>query len=246
MYDISLKNLKKGRLLPIIFILGGIVFSIIVSFFPYLIVHNNNEYDESTMSTKVEVTPYRDNEGNKRYSQIFYYEVDGKEYSCNSGISRNYAPSTKNKKVYYDSTWPSSCLTTPEKSISYIFLIFILIPIRGIYVGVRDLKKVNKKIKEVIDLNQYGKLVKNLPYKLEDARVFINNVQLKRIVVDYTLPDGSRTTLYGEPRYDKKYIDDDMMVDLIIDENDPSKYFIDLEINRLTGNLESDYYNPNN
>ena len=36
------------------------------------------------------------------------------------------------------------------------------------------------------------------------------------------------------------------MVDLIIDESDPNNYFIDFEINRLTGNLPQDYNQQNN
>ena len=43
---------------------------------------------------------------------------------------------------------------------------------------------------------------------------------------------------------DRKVADADGMVDLIIDENDPNNYFIDFEINRLTGNLPTDYYKP--
>lgn len=33
------------------------------------------------------------------------------------------------------------------------------------------------------------------------------------------------------------------MVDLVIDESNPSNYFIDFEINRLSGNQSTDYYN---
>ena len=33
--------------------------------------------------------------------------------------------------------------------------------------------------------------------------------------------------------------------DLLIDENNPENYYIDFEINRLTGNKPEDYYDPN-
>ena len=36
------------------------------------------------------------------------------------------------------------------------------------------------------------------------------------------------------------------MVDLVIDENNPKNYFIDFEINRLSGNLPSDYAQSSN
>ena len=35
------------------------------------------------------------------------------------------------------------------------------------------------------------------------------------------------------------------MVDLVIDEANPNNYFIDFEINRLSGNLPTDYYTNN-
>lgn len=89
-------------------------------------------------------------------------------------------------------------------------------------------------------LNWCGKLVKNLPYRLVDAGVAINNVQIKKPVVNYTLPDGKKIVLIGDARHDRKSFDADGMVDLIIDENNPDNYFIDFEINRITGNLPTD------
>ena len=65
------------------------------------------------------------------------------------------------------------------------------------------------------------------------------------MVVDYTFPSGREISLYSDLRYDGKTYDSDGMVDLLIDENDPTKYFIDLEINRKSGNLPTDYYHQN-
>ena len=71
----------------------------------------------------------------------------------------------------------------------------------------------------------------------------VNNVPIKRPVIDYTLPSGTVIQLYGDPRHDRKTADADGLVDLIIDESNYENYFIDFEINRLSGNLETDYYN---
>ena len=71
-----------------------------------------------------------------------------------------------------------------------------------------------------------------------------NNIPIQRIVVDYTLSNGENVTLYGDARYDNKLCDDDGMVDLLIDENNQDNYYIDFEINRLSGNLPQDYYHP--
>ena len=106
--------------------------------------------------------------------------------------------------------------------------------------------KISKRVKAVQELNKKGKLVKNLPYRLEDTGMTVNNVRIQRPVVDYTLPSGSIIKLLGDPRHDKKSADSDGMVDLVIDENNPDNYFIDFEINRLTGNLPQDFYISNN
>lgn len=52
-----------------------------------------------------------------------------------------------------------------------------------------------------------------------------------------------KVKLKGDPRHDRKLIDTDGMVDLVIYESNPSNYFIDFEINRLSGNQSTDYYN---
>ena len=106
--------------------------------------------------------------------------------------------------------------------------------------------KINKRVRIINELNQKGKLIKNLKYHLENSDITINNVKIQRPVVDYKLPSGSIITLYGDPRYDKKSFDSDGLVDLVIDESNPDNYFIDFEINRISGNLPSDYYDEKN
>ena len=83
-----------------------------------------------------------------------------------------------------------------------------------------------KLLKRVEELNEKGKLVKNLPYTLENTGMSVNNRQIQRPVVDYTLPSGSIIKLYGDPRHDNKSFDADGYVDLVIDESNPENYFI--------------------
>lgn len=73
----------------------------------------------------------------------------------------------------------------------------------------------------------------------------VNNVKIKRPVIDYMLPTGTVITLTGDARHDRKHWDSDGMVDLLIDENNLDNYYIDFEINRITGNLPQDYYQSN-
>lgn len=176
------------------------------------------------------------------YSPIYYYEVNGQNYSCGSNASSSNNPGTQNKNVYYDSKNPSNCMTEYSKSGNYIILVFLLLPIMFIIVAVTNIKKVNKRIKEILELNQKGKLIKNLPHRLENTGMSVNNVPIQRPVVDYTLPTGTTITLYGDARHDKKHFDADGLVDLLIDESNPDNYYIDFEINRLSGNLPQDYY----
>lgn len=51
---------------------------------------------------------------------------------------------------------------------------------------------------------------------------------------------GTQITLYGDSRNDRKLCDEDGLVDLLIDESSPDNYYIDFEINRLSGNLSQD------
>ena len=166
-------------------------------------------------------------------------------YTCKSNTSTNIYPDEDKVTVYYDSKNPSKCMTEESLSFNRIFLLFLILPIIFITIGLVGILKINKRIKKINDLNQYGKLIKNLPYHMENTNMTVNGVPVQRPVVEYTLSTGSVITLYGDPRNDKKSFDEDGMVDLIIDENDPNNYYIDFEINRLTGNTPSDY-NQNN
>lgn len=243
MYDIDTKNVKKGRNLYLIFLGAGLLFFIIMGgilIFSYIKL---SSLDATTISTRVVVNSHLDSDGITLYSPIYYYTVDGREYTCSSNVSSSVYPETSNKNVYYDSKNPSKCMSEYSKSSNNILLVFMLIPIIFIVFSVFNIRKVNKRVKLINELNSKGKLVKNLPYRLENTRMYVNNVPIQRPVVEYTLASGSTITLYGDPRHDRKSTDADGMVDLVIDENNPNNYFIDFEINRLTGNLPSDYYN---
>jgi len=176
------------------------------------------------------------------YSPVYYYTVNGKNYSCGSNSSSSINPGTENKMVYYDSKDPSNCMTEYSKSSNNILLFVLILPILFIVIAVINILKINKRVKKILELNQKGKLVKNLPYRLENTGTVINGVPIQRPVIDYTLSSGTTVTLYGDPRSDKKLYDEDGVVDLLIDESNPDYYYIDFEINRLSGNLPQDYF----
>lgn len=244
MYDISFKNTRKGNSIFLIFLFIGIVLMIA---FSLVIIFSNNKLkslDSTVTSSRVEISTYKSEKGGIMYSPTYYYEVEGIEYACPSNTSSSTSPKTDNVNVYYDSKNPEDCMTDYSKSVSKYMFIGVLMGAVLTVIGAVNMIKGEKKIKKIKELNKYGKLVKNLPYRLEPSGITVNNVPVQRPVVDYTLASGVKVTLYGDPRMDRKVADEDGMVDLIIDENDPSNYFIDFEINRLTGNLSSDYYKP--
>ncbi len=243
MYDINLKNVKKGKNFYLIFLAAGLLFLLIMVGILFYNYNKLNSLDSTVTSTRVVVNSHIDDEGSTMYSPVYYYTVDGKEYMCSSNSSSSINPGTDNKTVYYDSKDPSKCMTEYSKSSNKLLLLFMILPLIFIVVAVVNMRKISKRIKLINELNQRGKLVKNLPYRLEETGMIVNNVAILRPVVDYTLSSGSTITLYGDPRNDRKSSDSDGMVDLVIDESNPDNYFIDFEINRLSGNQPSDYYN---
>lgn len=249
MYDINLKNVKNGKKFFMVFFVVGILFGVILLGVFAGMMLKGNSLDSETMSTKVDLNEYYD-DGDRMYNPVYTYEVDGKEYTCSSGISSSVRPSSKNIKVYYDSKNPSKCLTDYSKNSSYFLLLFLIIPIVFIVMSVVNFKKINKRIAIINSLNENGKLVKGLPYRLENTGMVVNNVPIQRPVIDYALANGSIIQLYGDPRHDRKVADQDGLVDLVIDESNPENYFIDFEINRVGGNRPEDFYqqpntNPN-
>lgn len=242
MYDINIENVKKGKKFFYIFLLIGILFLVIFGGLSISNIIKLNSLDSKVLSTRVEIKSFLDDEGSMMYSPIYHYKVDGRDYKCSSNSSSSNNPGTKNEMVYYDSANPSNCMTEYSKTSNYITLIFLIIPIAFIIFSTIKIKNINKRIKAILELNQKGKLIKNLPYRLENTGMSVNNVPIQRPVVDYTLSSGSVITLYGDARHDRKHYDEDGMVDLLIDENNPDNYYIDFEINRLNGNLPQDYY----
>lgn len=245
MYDIDTSNVKKGIKFFLMFLLVGIFFLGILLAILIMNIINYKSLDSEIMSNHVEINTYKDSDGDTMYSPIYYYNIRGKEYKCSSQGGSSIMPSTKNRKVYFDSKNPTRCMTDYSRGNNKWILLFLILPIVFIGTAVYNIIKVNKRIKLINNLNTTGKLVKNLPYRLENTGMSFNGIQIQKPVVDYTLPSGTTITLQGDPRHDKKVADKDGMVDLVIDEANPNNYFIDFEINRLSGNLPTDYYTNN-
>ena len=245
MYDINLKNIKKGNSTFIFVLVIGVIFFSIGVFMFVSQLMDFKRMDAQVEAHFVKINSHRSDDSTM-YNPVHYYNVDGVEYTCSGNASSSSVTSKMNDKtVYFNSNDPSDCMTDYSKSSNNLF--FIVFSILGgiaIVISICNFVKTSKRIKVVKYLNQNGKLVKNLPYRMENTNVKYNNRIIARPVVDYRLPNGSIVKLKGEGRYDFKYRDDDGFVDLLIDPNDFNLYFVDFEINRLNGNLASDYYKP--
>ena len=246
MYDINLKNVKKGKNLWGLFLgIGIVVLIIMCAVFGYLYMKNKS-MDSNVEAFDIEVNSKTNSDDGTMYSPVYHYEVNGTEYVCSSHSSSSFYPNNIDKKVYYKSSNPNECVTGYDKKTSPLFLLLFLIPFVFITVGAIGINKVNKRIKTIKELNQKGKLVKNIPYRTVDSGIRINNRVIFKLMVDYKLPSGSVISLASDPRYDGKVSDNDGTVDLVIDESNPNNYFIDFDINRLSGNRPEDYYQQYN
>ena len=246
MYDINTKNVKKSYKFYAIFIIAGVLFAAIMLGIFIAGIVSQNSLDSSTTSTRVSINETKDSDGDNMYSPDYYYEVDNKEYKCSTNVSSSVKPDEKGTTVYYDSKDPSKCRTEYENGVNGFLLLFLILPAVFIVIGIVFINKTKKRVKVINDLNQNGKLVKNLPYHLEESNISVNDVPLMKIVVDYRLPNGQVVKLEGDPRFDRKDSDGDGKVDLVIDEANPENYYLDFEINRISGNRSEDYYvDPN-
>ena len=233
MYEVDMRNVEATKKAGIALLIYGFIFLFAIGGYLLYNITTFMSMDSQVMSKRVEVESYEGDE-DTYYTPIYHYRVRGVEYSCKARNSSNVYPSTENKVVYYDSKNPERCYDTYSKNVNWIVIAVLIVVLLILWYGFTKLIKSNKKIKAIKELCQNGKLIKNLPYRLEDADFAgSDNKPLKKIVVDYKLPSGETVELYGDTRWDEKSSDDDGTVDLLIDENDPTKYFVDFEIKKL-------------
>lgn len=242
MYDINLKNVKKSKNFFRIFLIGGLLFVLILGGIVVSTILKSFSMDSEVMSVSVDIDSYVDDDGEMMYSPIYTYVVNDERYTCKANSYSSSKPSDKNAMVKYNSKDPSSCMTSTDNKTVLFFALFLFIPVIFIIVGIKGIGRVNKRVATINELNIKGKLVKGLPYTLERTNIEVNGTPLMKIAINYTLSTGETVKLYGEPIHDGKTSDADGAVDLLIDEANPSNYFIDFEINRLSGNTSSDYY----
>ena len=107
---------------------------------------------------------------------------------------------------------------------------FIIISVVAIIIGKNIRKKAKNNIKRVQKLAKEGILVKNMPYELVSSGTVINGQTVYCIKVEYENASNQKIPLTSEAKYDNKIANKNGTADLLIDPNDYSNYFIDIEI----------------
>ena len=107
---------------------------------------------------------------------------------------------------------------------------FFIVSIIFISISKSMKRKAQENIFRVKKLAKEGFLVKNMPYKLVPSGTVINGQQVCCIQVEYENSFGQKIPLKSEPKYNNRLNDKNGTVDLLIDPNDYSNYYIDLEI----------------
>ena len=109
MYDINLRNVKKGRGFFAIFFIFGIVFLAAPLFLLIEPFIERSKLSASTLSLPIKETNQEEN-----YDNSFFYSVDGVLYECSSSL--NFVDPEEKRLVYYDPNDPD------YKDISFLYL----------------------------------------------------------------------------------------------------------------------------
>lgn len=114
-----------------------------------------------------------------------------------------------------------------------VFFLFLIFPIVGaflLYFGLKLTRRNKEKVRKIEQLAHTGVLIKNLTYTVKPTGTVINGNPIYCIEVIYENASGVKIPLVSEGKHDGRLSRGDGTVDLLIDPNDTSNYFIDFEI----------------
>lgn len=209
-----------------------IIFGIVVFFNPpsKLI---SKIYDSKIEAKYVETICNNTSEGYMCYNLYEYIAKNDESYTCGSNFQ--FSSNLKEKAletntIYYKSNNPSDCYIDYD-FFGNISLVFYLIPIIFMIVPIIIIVCIINKKKKIRYLQRYGILYK-VPYRVN--RYYTNNNFTKKLqaIVDYELPSGKTKTLYSTKCYNEEVCNDNETIDLLIDINNLSNYYIDFDIDK--------------
>ena len=229
MYSIG-NTLKVNKLIyGILFITTLIFVLLLLSSNLVNMIITNYGYNRKIETNNVELIS-KDN--NKTYKKVYYYKINGKQYSCEDSeiLLSNKHENDDKKTIYYNSKDPNICTTSIiVKKIDPMILMATIALCIPMLIGLTGIIRINKKIKQIKKLNNCGKLVKNLSYELEKTKMSTSSNIIYKAVVKYKV-NNQEHTFYSEPIHDKTLLDKYSTIDLLINENDANDYYLDFNI----------------
>lgn len=251
MYKVKYRNIIIG-------IIESVILLCIASFVSYIGILNEyilpKKIDLEIMSSRMEIIT----NSNGLYSKKLYYIVNNTEYVCMPNIYFSERPNDNNEIVRYYSKKENICETEYRKNYDFKFdfiffyeygfyFIFFIIFIICMIVKIKEIRKVK-------ELSKNALLIKKVPYKKKNSSIYTKSAILfifnylfpNKIVVDIFV-NGKKNELIKHFNIFRIFTTpNEGFIDVLIDEKNPKKYYIDFDINRISGNLDSDYYNNNN
>ena len=236
MFELDYSDIKKKNKLSMIFVIVGSIIAIsFLSYFMYGYVKVSflsTEVDAEYIDPNISIN----SEGYLVYSPIYHYYVNNQLYKCKTNVSSFKSPKLDGV-VYYNPDNPSDCMTDYIPKTNFYLLIGVIIGFIIALIGLVMIYGNTKKLHKLKYLAHKGKLFKGIPYVMEETGIFSRGKNVLRITVSYKTQDGRTVKLVGEPRYDRKCRDEDGLVDLLINPNDISNYYLDFEI-KYNGNVD--------
>ena len=113
----------------------------------------------------------------------------------------------------------------------FAFIAILKVALEFFGVAGKIIKGSNKNINKVKQLAKNGILIKNLKYKVVPVKGAIQGDKTTyKVQVIYEIEKGKTKCFESEPKYLTALGRDDGTVDLLVDPNDYSNYFVDFEI----------------
>lgn len=233
MYKINYKNIIGVSYVMVIFLLVGVFFLVNMSFIDKSTNSINDKFDSSIEANNIEViqtTTTTDN-GDYYYTAKYNYIVDEIEYTCSSNVkSTSQSTFLGDITILYDSQNPSSCMPDLVSSFGSMSFMVYIVPIIFIIVGGLSVLKTFINIKKAKYLSNHGTLIKNLEYSIIDSNLTVNGSRKQCLLVDYEFPNGSKKQLKSHPIMNNVLSDGDGKCDMLIDFENPTNYYIALNI----------------
>lgn len=231
MYKIDYKNVRKAALVFYLFAGIGVLFLILMATLIINQVKTKNMMDSSVIANEIEIYQTTNSDGDYLYGARYHYTVDNVDYVCNSSYTSSSSTGFKSSDVVlYQADNPSNSMAEASSNISTVLLLFAIIPLVITGVGIMGVINNTKKVKKLKWLANNGTLFRNLDYTLVNSNLTVNGVTKKAFRIDTTLPNGRIVDLVSGPIFSNNLSDADGYVDLLIDENDYSNFYIDLNI----------------